>query len=54
MAAAGALSPLLAPFVIDGSQVVIDETIVLGVGSYGKVFRGNYNGQPVCVKVCSL
>ena len=50
MSAEGALPPLLAPFVLDASALVIEDT-VLGSGSYGKVFRGSYKAQPVCVKV---
>ena len=50
MSTDGAVSPLLAPFVLDASALVIEDT-VLGSGSYGKVFRGSYKDQPVCVKV---
>ena len=41
---------LLAPFVLDASQLAVEQT-VLGVGAYGKVLRGSYKSRPVAVKV---
>jgi hypothetical protein len=35
---------------IDESKLVKGE--VLGRGSYGVVNKGEFNGQPVCIKVC--
>ena len=41
---------MLAPFILDASSLVIEDT-VLGSGAFGKVLRGLYKDQPVCVKV---
>ena len=52
MAAHGeVLTPTLASFVLDEALLIIEPT-ELARGANGAVYRGSYNGQPVCVKVC--